>query len=93
LRGLKNSRSQEKNKKQIKEATKCQISNVKSQERSIILKDTPNRSAAKKSTGTSPERASRLEKHDFESPESQNHRQSDIIKWKSLPTTNDTDDE
>jgi hypothetical protein len=42
----------------------------------------------------SPKRAGRLEKHDFESPEGQNHRRQDMIKRESLTTTaNETDDQ
>jgi hypothetical protein len=50
---------------------------------------------ATKSSETSPTRASRLLKHDFESPESQNHnhRRQDIIKRKSLTTANETDNQ
>jgi hypothetical protein len=62
----------------MKEATKRLISNETSQDRSIRLKDAATRFAAKISNEKSPERASRLEKHDFESPE-------------SLTTANETD--
>jgi hypothetical protein len=54
----------------MKEATKRLISNETSQDRSIRLKDAATRFAAKISNKKSPERASQLEKHDFESPES-----------------------
>jgi hypothetical protein len=57
--------------------------------------------AAKKSSETSPGRASRLRKnrnnqnikHNFESPGSQNHRRQDIIKQKSWTTANETVDQ
>jgi hypothetical protein len=90
---LKNSRSQEKKRKssgnspkrlqQMKEATKSLNSNETSQDKSIRLKNV-KLYAARKSNETSPKRASRLEKHDFESPESLNHRQQVIIKRKNL---------
>jgi predicted alternative tryptophan synthase beta-subunit len=51
----------------MKEAKKRLISNETSQDRFIRLKDVVKRYAAKKSIETSLERASRLEKHDFES--------------------------
>jgi hypothetical protein len=59
------------------------------------LENAVKRYVAKKSSETSPEpeRASRLEKHDFQSPKSQNHRWQDIKKRKSLTTSNETDDQ
>jgi hypothetical protein len=66
----------------------AKISNEALQERSIRLENT-----AKKSIETSPKKASRLEKHDFESPESQPHRQEEIIKRISLTTANETVDQ
>jgi hypothetical protein len=54
------------------------------------LENAVKRYAAKKLSEMSPKRASRLEKHDFES---QNHRRQDIIKRKSLTTANETDNQ
>jgi hypothetical protein len=41
----------------------------------------------KKSNETSPERTNRLEKHDNESPKSQNHRRQGIINRKTYKET------
>jgi hypothetical protein len=68
---------------QMKEATKRLISNETSQDKSIRRKNV-KRYASKISNKTSPKIASRLEKHDLESPENRNHRQQVIIKRKNL---------
>jgi hypothetical protein len=70
----------------MKEATKRLISNETLQKR---LEKAVKRYAVKKSSETSPERASRHEKHDVESPESQNHRRAPARynKTKKLPQT------
>jgi hypothetical protein len=49
--------------------------------------------AAKTLSETSPEGACRLEKHEFESPKSQNLHRQDIIKRKSLTNANETDNQ
>jgi hypothetical protein len=71
----------------MKEAMKRLILNETSQENVPL-----NVMHLKKSSETSPERASRLEKHGLESSESQNQHRQDIIKRKRLITANDTDD-
>jgi hypothetical protein len=65
------------------------------------LENAAKQYTAKKSSETSPRRASRLKKdrnnqsikHYFESPESQNHRLQDKIKRKSLTNANENVDQ
>jgi hypothetical protein len=92
----------------MKEAMKRLISNETSQDRSLRLKDATTHSAAKILNETLQKRFIRLENtderyaaekssktssHAFESSKGQNHHRQDIIKRKSLTTTNETDDQ
>jgi hypothetical protein len=66
---------------------------MKRYKKNLRLKNAAKRYASKKASEMSAKTAGQLEKHDFESPESQNHRQQDIIKRKSSTTANKTDDQ